>query len=430
MLFERTTELPSEQHQGLQSCTAQYKHRENKSHKTSINLDDRNPEDKTMYTSQMLSHLKERESPFCSQPPLADNVHHYKEIDNSGIRPPAHPQFALLCNRLRTFNSWPRNLHQKPNDLAAAGFFYPGTADIVTCFSCGGSLKEWEPEDDPLIEHAHWFPSCSFLLQTKGENFIRQAQLKNQDDDAIEKTDNYNAADNVACCEPQTQSPPLLKTNTKNDTIDVVLETPAAQSVMMMGYTREITKQAIEKCLHAGKSKPSAVDIMQILFDMEEEEESENDEDEKVPTETENIKGETGNRYQSTLEGGDEENNNTYSQCTEEPLTANTVYRSLSPVSACDLPRPIEENLKSLSIQQEPIPQSFSQLELNQMNDLMEENRKLRESNKCKVCLDKDSNTVFLPCGHLATCAECATSLIKCPLCRQHIHGTVRVYLA
>ncbi|KAI0231427.1 E3 ubiquitin-protein ligase XIAP [Lamellibrachia satsuma] len=44
----------------------------------------------------------------------------------------------------------------------------------------------------------------------------------------------------------------------------------------------------------------------------------------------------------------------------------------------------------------------------------------------CKVCLDADMNTVFLPCGHLACCGNCASALSTCPICRTAIQGYVR----
>ncbi|XP_046370879.2 baculoviral IAP repeat-containing protein 7-A-like isoform X2 [Haliotis rufescens] len=63
-------------------------------------------------------------------------------------------------------------------------------------------------------------------------------------------------------------------------------------------------------------------------------------------------------------------------------------------------------------------------------HQIKEENRALRDENTCKVCLDRSSCVVFLPCGHLVTCAECAPALRKCPICRSLIRGTVRTYNA
>lgn len=61
---------------------------------------------------------------------------------------------------------------------------------------------------------------------------------------------------------------------------------------------------------------------------------------------------------------------------------------------------------------------------------LLEENRLLTAMKLCKVCLDKDVNTVFLPCGHLVTCQDCAPRLRDCPVCRTYIRGTVKTFLS
>lgn len=69
---------------------------------------------------------------------------------------------------------------------------------------------------------------------------------------------------------------------------------------------------------------------------------------------------------------------------------------------------------------------------LNFISDLpMEEQlRRLQEERTCKVCMDKEVNIVFIPCGHLVVCKECAPSLRKCPICRGLVKGTVRTFLS
>ena len=39
---------------------------------------------------------------------------------------PAHPKYAALDSRLRTFRDWPPALRQQPQDLAESGFYYIG----------------------------------------------------------------------------------------------------------------------------------------------------------------------------------------------------------------------------------------------------------------------------------------------------------------
>jgi len=48
----------------------------------------------------------------------------------------------------------------------------------------------------------------------------------------------------------------------------------------------------------------------------------------------------------------------------------------------------------------------------------------------CCVCMAATVDTVFLPCGHLATCRVCSDELkargnLKCPLCRVCVNETV-----
>ena len=60
---------------------------------------------------------------------------------------------------------------------------------------------------------------------------------------------------------------------------------------------------------------------------------------------------------------------------------------------------------------------------------LKAENRRLHEAKTCKVCMDNDINTVFLPCGHLVSCDKCSPKLRNCAICRTYIRGTVRTII-
>lgn len=46
----------------------------------------------------------------------------------------------------------------------------------------------------------------------------------------------------------------------------------------------------------------------------------------------------------------------------------------------------------------------------------------------CKVCLDRVSNCVFQPCGHVCCCVSCSSALKKCPICRQTLHKVYKFY--
>ena len=74
------------------------------------------------------------------------------------------------------------------------------------------------------------------------------------------------------------------------------------------------------------------------------------------------------------------------------------------------------------------LPASATQPELSV--DLEQENRRLKEARICKICMDNEIGVVFLPCGHLICCVQCAPSLKDCPLCRTNIQGTVKTYMS
>ncbi|KAB0369605.1 hypothetical protein FD755_018598 [Muntiacus reevesi] len=69
--------------------------------------------------------------------------------------------------RLQSFKNWSPSSPVGAAALVKAGLFYTGKSDIVQCFSCRGYLHEWEEGDDPLEEHAKFFPNCQFLQSVK-----------------------------------------------------------------------------------------------------------------------------------------------------------------------------------------------------------------------------------------------------------------------
>nr|XP_032837245.1 tumor susceptibility gene 101 protein-like [Petromyzon marinus] len=58
-----------------------------------------------------------------------------------------------------------------------------------------------------------------------------------------------------------------------------------------------------------------------------------------------------------------------------------------------------------------------------------EELRRLQDRHTCKVCMDNEVSVVFVPCGHLVACQECASSLAICPICRAAVREAVRTFM-
>ncbi|XP_075917437.1 baculoviral IAP repeat-containing protein 7-B-like isoform X1 [Petromyzon marinus] len=54
---------------------------------------------------------------------------------------------------------------------------------------------------------------------------------------------------------------------------------------------------------------------------------------------------------------------------------------------------------------------------------------KLEERLSCKVCMEREVSTMFVPCGHVATCGHCALSLSRCPVCRVAVKTSLRAFV-
>ncbi|CAF2838345.1 unnamed protein product [Rotaria sp. Silwood2] len=87
-----------------------------------------------------------------------------------------HRAYVEISKRLSSFNSWPQEDLPSVDDLVRAGYFYTGLKTIVTCFYCNGSLQNWGPQDNPLIEHVCWFPLCAYAKQLCDDELYRKVQ--------------------------------------------------------------------------------------------------------------------------------------------------------------------------------------------------------------------------------------------------------------
>jgi baculoviral IAP repeat-containing protein 2/3 len=87
-----------------------------------------------------------------------------------------NPAYIEIPKRHASFATWPHENLPPVDDLVRSGFFYTGTKTIVTCFYCNGSLQNWGSSDNPMIEHARWFPHCAYAKQLCGDELYRKIQ--------------------------------------------------------------------------------------------------------------------------------------------------------------------------------------------------------------------------------------------------------------
>ena len=108
-------------------------------------------------------------------------------------------EYSDVESRIQSYNNieWMstyKNIFTKIENFAEAGFYSIKHRDYVKCFKCGGGLCNWDPFDDPWVEHAIYYPNCTYLNENKSIVFIECVQevyYKKKDNNKIINKCNY-----------------------------------------------------------------------------------------------------------------------------------------------------------------------------------------------------------------------------------------------
>ncbi|KAK2182415.1 hypothetical protein NP493_354g00014 [Ridgeia piscesae] len=346
---------------------------------------------------------------------------------------PKSLNYSGETSRLLSFRRWPQTANQTADDLARAGFYYTGIEDSVKCFSCNGTLRNWEREDDAWTEHARWFPRCNYVRTVKGEPFIRSVQAAH--------SGQRNATRSANDAPAVTQS-----TNTGARTFPVEprmirarMDTTRVRSVLDMGFTRDLVYDVIKHRLTTtGDDFPNVQTLLEAVFAAEE----------ALPSSSSSLTRNTPS-------------NNTPSRTSEPPAASNAAVSNAAvsnaaasnaaasnaaagaatPAAGNQAPTAGNASPKGKKKRRKNKPAtgsngtktSVSATEPSlSLGKKTEEKLETTEDQRlqCKICMDAEAKIVFLPCGHLCSCATCAPALRNCPICRALIRGTVRVFLS
>ena len=197
---------------------------------------------------------------------------------NASCDKPYHPGYATEQSRLDSFREWPTNLIQQPNELSKAGFYYYGLKDMVKCFYCNGGLRNWDPIDEPIIEHARWFPRCSYIRQLKGVDFIEQVRERYKDldngfkDDYDDSLEYYDVVNNeTSNIDTKNNSGSIKKRSISPRTINSRMDLPSIKKIIELGIPRNTIKQVIETKLSESNSDfESCIDLVKACYKMKE----------------------------------------------------------------------------------------------------------------------------------------------------------------
>ncbi|KAG8040581.1 hypothetical protein G9C98_002577 [Cotesia typhae] len=339
---------------------------------------------------------------------------------------PRQLKYATYEGRLRTFQGWPDILQQTPDMLSIAGFYYVGSGDQVRCFHCDGGLHNWEADDDPWTEHARWFPKCGFVSIVRGQNFIQHCidnrppldpliflGVPENGEDVGESSTSQPASSSSNFNSNSNSNPVRIRNEVTDTEVEELLHSAPAITALQLGLNVGRVKTALRQRL--------------VRFG--------------VPYTNSDQLIEHVRRIHLTEENNGLENNTETSSSELADLLSKVIT-----VQSSSKSRSQGQNGSDIVQQQVPMSCNGETQEATVMSlkkdkradaqtdngplSLEEENRRLREARLCKICMDREVSVVFLPCGHLATCVQCAPSLTDCPMCRQEIRATVRTFLA
>ncbi|XP_069139302.1 uncharacterized protein [Argopecten irradians] len=333
---------------------------------------------------------------------------------------PRYPNYSSVTSRAGTFNGFPNHLDQTPLVMAKAGFFYAGYGDYVRCFVCGGGLRNWEPGDDPWVEHARWFPRCIHVKQHKGQSFInlvlqrqRELTLPNEYISIPGQTSSHGQSVTTQTASVQTHNDRQTGTTTSQKFAGKHTESKfeTNNSTSTFG-SPEKTDQELRQSFREDMNSPAVRGLIDMGYD-----------DWTIQTAIQRLRQNQG------------------SEELTEPALMEIISGFKKQTGSCNIQGPTAEAKEIQNVEfKTPRSQiarpglrggiaanSFTDEELK---SIQEENAQLKEQMKCKICLDNDVCISFLPCGHLCCCAECAPVMVKCPICRQIIKGSVKTFLS
>lgn len=345
--------------------------------------------------------------------------------------------FNFEKNRLDSFKNWTLSFIDK-HLLAMIGFYYigNGNSDTVKCKFCDVEISMWMPEDNPIDEHIRWSLDCD-LLQRR---FTQNVPIDNENLQRVLPRLNYNACgrqiSNHSSSTRQSEENNEIIINSLNLNENVIpssITKPMHPEFQLESYRLtsfedwpKSMKQKPKELAEAGfyyTGKGDKVACFSCGGGLKDWEEIDNPFEQHALwyQKCEYLKLIKGQDYinetlsnktsilstrpkQSIIQASilnDSHNNNSEEQQTEQFTKQTSIINDS---------RNSEEQQIEIFAQQQS---TFSQIK----DDEIASDKKTNKL--CKICFECDYNTSFFPCGHVIACSKCASSVNKCPYCRQ-----------
>lgn len=395
---------------------------------------------------------------FISGHDITDNNSGDKQRDKQHMsetsKPPSSQQILDLnveANRLRTFEHWQISFIDK-HQLALLGFYYYGPNDLVKCYFCGVEVGMWEEGDDILTDHMRWSPSCSLIRRHRTNNVPINEALLNQTLPPQPPQDVYGGMERLTNTVSEGPIASISEDDVHMDQhnlfhhggLDAVLngnnsmhshcstnkpEFPeyAVEAKRIESYVDwpKTIKQRPQQLSDAGfyyTGKGDRVCCFSCGGGLKDWEENDDPWDQHAMWygNCAYLKLMKGDQFIQEMAKKREE------MCSKSEDVAPSSSSSLSNRSSCS--ESSQESLCSETKLCSITKKETMSTTASEKSDEEEEEKK--DSKLCKICYVNEYNTIFLPCGHVIACAKCASSVTKCPACRQPFENVMRVYFS
>ncbi|XP_064457212.1 baculoviral IAP repeat-containing protein 2-like [Ornithodoros turicata] len=376
---------------------------------------------------------------------------------------PHSPDYAVISERIRSFNTYPENAGGNRENMARAGFFYTGRDDIVTCFHCGYEQCHWDGDDAPAVEHARWNPDCVFVRILLGDEHVRSIKQMHQALISQRLAEERRTGDAVA--ETRTlelmslyaSSNPVLSEAVSRDMVELAIRhrINTARNIDVKNEDDLINALADVTRLPktTGGREMSGYDDCATCFQCGRPRAWRGDEDDACADHTKFSPcrcyvqrmlddGAATNVRQmqilSTLQREvvestlvDDSTQNVLRHLMSTPAIQRLVQRGFDIVI---IKVAILRRLNSTGLidvlDEEDVRRALADVVPLSSNVGITRGFKPKQEGvtKCVLCLRGDRNVVFLPCSHLLTCENCAFMSRCCPVCYSRVISRSIVY--
>nr|XP_053634163.1 baculoviral IAP repeat-containing protein 2-like isoform X2 [Cherax quadricarinatus] len=281
---------------------------------------------------------------------------------------------ARLYNLLSEYHAF-RIANTRPQ--LTTSNFQTGLADWVQCFHCGGGLFGWRQGDDPVSDHARFYPFCSFIRMLHDEETINKVSKENP--------------------VPVVKTRPLSLSDQETE---LLLFHPIAKRLIGMGLSHTSVKESLRQRLEQrGVLCRTVTDALELVFDYEE--------DQRRKT-----------VVSSTVHD-------------DHQLPAQVVKQgNVETVSPPAAPMEVESTYFSSSVcSPEKLNPHINSDHTRLLQEVKELQKKVREAERrlqCRQCGTERVAVVFQPCSHLHLCSSCARPHDTCVTCGTIVRGTLK----